>query len=72
MQANVLLARDCKQAWCAKLCKLMKSIGYMEDLGEETRVIKELDVSRPPDLSKAGQRLMDWTAARRREGLGER
>jgi hypothetical protein len=45
--------------WCAKLCMLMKSIGYMEGLGEEASVVKEFDVSRPPDLSKAVQRLME-------------
>jgi hypothetical protein len=66
MQENDLLARDCKQAWCAKHCRFMKSIGYMEGLGEEARVIEELDGSRPPDLSKAVQRLMHWTAAARR------
>lgn len=64
MQANVLLARDCKQAWCAKLFRCMKPIGYLVGLGEEARVIEELDVSRPPDLSKAVQRLLHWTAAR--------
>jgi hypothetical protein len=32
-------------------------------------VIEELDVSRPPDLSKPVQRLMDWTAARRTREL---
>jgi hypothetical protein len=53
MQANAFLSKDCKQAWCAKLCRFMKSIGDMEDLGEETLVIEELDSSRPPDLSKA-------------------
>jgi hypothetical protein len=41
----------------------------MEGLGEETRVIEELDVSRPSDLSKAVQRLMDWTAAWRTREL---
>jgi hypothetical protein len=47
----------------------MKSIGDMEDLGEETMVIEELDSSRPPDLSKAAQHLMDWIAARRTREL---
>jgi hypothetical protein len=36
----------------------------MEGLGEKARVIEELGVSRPLDLSKAVQRLMDWIAAR--------
>jgi hypothetical protein len=36
----------------------------MEGLGEKARVIEELGVSRPRDLSKAVQRLINWIAAR--------
>jgi hypothetical protein len=41
----------------------------MEGLREEARVIEELDVSQPPDLSMAVQCLMDWAAARRTREL---
>jgi hypothetical protein len=72
MHANVVLARECKQEWCAKVCRFIKSIGYMESLGEEARVIEEFDVSRPSDLSKAVQRFdgLDSSEEEKRAGGG--
>jgi hypothetical protein len=71
MHVNVLLAWNCKQAWCAKLCWIVKSIGYMEGRGAEARLIEEVDVSRPHDRSKAVQPLMgcQWIVARRTREL---